>query len=158
MVGLRPASSAVERLVRVLATEMAVRHPDAFDSWALAAPALAGMPHNSSWPKAILANFSFRRSAATGAPATNACALDRSGLVVRRFDRVKVGRTERSLAVEDGCQALGLHPEAKYRITTEELLGKLCALCEAPVPAARVFLAQVVFAYLTATATRITGM
>jgi pimeloyl-ACP methyl ester carboxylesterase len=29
----------------VLATEMAVRHPDAFDSWALAAPALAGMPH-----------------------------------------------------------------------------------------------------------------
>ncbi len=29
----------------VLAAEMAVRHPEALDSWVLAAPALAGMPH-----------------------------------------------------------------------------------------------------------------
>ena len=29
----------------VLATEMAVRHPDAFDSWTFAAPSLVGMPH-----------------------------------------------------------------------------------------------------------------
>ncbi|GAA4993805.1 alpha/beta fold hydrolase [Actinopolymorpha pittospori] len=29
----------------VLAAEMAIRHPQAFESWTLAAPALAGMPH-----------------------------------------------------------------------------------------------------------------
>lgn len=29
----------------VLASEMAIRHPEAFDSWTVAAPSLAGMPH-----------------------------------------------------------------------------------------------------------------
>jgi len=74
---------------------------------------------------------------------------DTSGLVVRRFDRLTVAGAERELAVEDGCQVLDLHPEAKYRIRTEDLLAKLCSLSEAPIPAARVFLAQVVFAYVT---------
>ena len=82
-----------------------------------------------------------------------------AGLVVRRFDRVTSagGGTSAggdsagtvSLAVEDGCQALGLHPEAKYRVPTEQLLARLSGLCEAPVPAARTFLAQVVFAYVS---------
>lgn len=71
------------------------------------------------------------------------------GLVIRRFDRLTNKRGDRSLAVEDGCQLLGLHPEAKYRITTENLLAKLCSLCDAPLPAARVFLGQIVFAYVT---------
>lgn len=72
-----------------------------------------------------------------------------AGLVVRRFDRVaSVGQVE-SLAVEDGCQALGLHPEGKYRVSTEAVLARLCSLCEAPLPAARTFLAQVVFAYVS---------
>ncbi len=71
------------------------------------------------------------------------------GLVVRRYDRVHAGGREHLLAVEDGCQALGLHPEAKYRLTTEEVLGRLSALCEAPLPAAREFLAQAVFAYVS---------
>lgn len=43
-----------------------------------------------------------------------------------------------------GCQVLGLHPEAKYRIRTEDLLAKPCSLCDAPLPAVRVFLGQIV--------------
>ncbi len=70
------------------------------------------------------------------------------GLVVRRFDRTG-GQPVRALAVEDGCQVLGLHPEAKYRVRTEDLLARLCALCDAPIPAARAFVAQVAFAYVT---------
>lgn len=76
-------------------------------------------------------------------------ALGQPGLVVRRFDRVAHTGGDRSLAVEDGCQILGLHPEAKYRIPTESLLEKLCSLCDAPLPAARVFLGQIAFAYVT---------
>lgn len=76
-------------------------------------------------------------------------AVDQPGLVVVRFDRVVGNQGDRSLAVEDGCQVLGLHPEAKYRIPTEDLLAKLCSLCDAPLPAARVFLGQIVFAYVT---------
>jgi serine/threonine-protein kinase HipA len=72
-----------------------------------------------------------------------------AGLVVRRFDRVTSHGTVESLAVEDGCQALGLHPEGKYRVTTETVLARLCSLCEAPLPAARTFLAQMVFAYVS---------
>lgn len=71
------------------------------------------------------------------------------GLVVRRFDRVHSEGREQLLAAEDGCQVLGLHPEAKYRVTTEAVLGRLSALCEAPLPAAREFLAQAVFAYVS---------
>lgn len=72
-----------------------------------------------------------------------------AGLVVRRFDRLTSANGTESLAVEDGCQALGLHPEAKYRLPTEQVLAQLCSLCEAPLPAARTFLAQVVFAYVS---------
>lgn len=76
-------------------------------------------------------------------------AAGQPGLVVRRFDRVAHSLGDRSLAVEDGCQILGLHPEAKYRITTEDLLTRLCSLCDTPLPAARVVLDQIVFAYVT---------
>jgi serine/threonine-protein kinase HipA len=76
-------------------------------------------------------------------------AVGEPGLVVQRFDRITDPQGERSLAVEDGCQVLGLHPEAKYRIPTEDLLAKLCSLCDAPLPAARVFLAEIVFAYVS---------
>lgn len=70
------------------------------------------------------------------------------GLVVTRFDRT-VGTTSGTRAVEDGCQVLGLYPSAKYAVTTELVLGKLASWCEAPLPAAAKFLAQVAFAYLT---------
>jgi serine/threonine-protein kinase HipA len=71
------------------------------------------------------------------------------GLVVTRFDRYREQGVVRALAVEDGCQVLGLHPEAKYRKSTEEVLGALARACAAPLPAALEFLRQAVFAYVT---------
>lgn len=71
------------------------------------------------------------------------------GLVVTRFDRYRDGGLVCALAVEDGCQVLGLHPEAKYRKSTEEVLGALVRACAAPLPAALEFLRQAVFAYVT---------
>lgn len=73
-----------------------------------------------------------------------------AGLAVTRFDRIAVDGRPTSLAVEDGCQALGLHPADKYRVTSEALFAKLCSLCEAPIPAAANYLAQIAFAYLSA--------
>lgn len=72
------------------------------------------------------------------------------GLAVTRFDRVVVGGEPTSLAVEDGCQVLGLYPSQKYAVTTERLFAALCSVCEAPIPAASELLAQIAFAYLTA--------
>lgn len=72
------------------------------------------------------------------------------GLAVTRFDRVAVDGQVVSLPVEDGCQVLGLYPSDKYVVTTERLFAKLSSVCEAPVPAAAEFLAQISFAYLTA--------
>jgi serine/threonine-protein kinase HipA len=71
------------------------------------------------------------------------------GLAVTRFDRVTLEGSRTSLAVEDGCQVLGLYPSAKYSVTTEKLLSGLAAVCEAPLPAAADFLAQAAFSYLT---------
>lgn len=74
---------------------------------------------------------------------------DVPGLVVTRFDRTRRNSTLHAFAVEDGCQVLGLHPEAKYRRSAEEVLGGLVAVCAAPAPAALEFLRQAVFAYVT---------
>jgi serine/threonine-protein kinase HipA len=71
------------------------------------------------------------------------------GLAVTRFDRITVDGELRSLAVEDGCQVLGLYPASKYSVSTETLLARLSAVCEARVPAAADFLHQAAFAYLT---------
>ena len=83
-------------------------------------------------------------------------AVGEPGLVITRFDRAAhiptgttPGTSTGARAVEDGCQVLGRYPSAKYAVTTEEVLGKLALLCEAPVPAAAEYLAQIVFAYLT---------
>lgn len=73
----------------------------------------------------------------------------RAGLVVTRFDRQHTEAGTRAFAVEDGCQVLGLHPEAKYRVTTEVVLGALVGVCAAPLPAALELLRQAVFAYVT---------
>ncbi len=71
------------------------------------------------------------------------------GLAVARFDRVEVDGRPASLAVEDGCQVLGMPPAGKYLVSTEELFAKLSSLCEAPIPAAANFLSQIAFANLT---------
>jgi serine/threonine-protein kinase HipA len=69
------------------------------------------------------------------------------GLLVERFDRDPRDGTRR--AVEDGCQVLDLPPADKYRTPVESLFGGLARVCGAPLPAARTFLSQLVFAYLT---------
>ncbi len=77
-------------------------------------------------------------------------AAGEAGLFVTRFDRIIVdGRTAR-LAVEDGCQVLGIPPGDKYLADTERMIGALAAVCAAPAVAARTFLAQLTFAFLTA--------
>lgn len=70
-------------------------------------------------------------------------------LVVTRFDRHRARGAVRALAVEDGCQVLELHPEAKYRRSTEDVLAALVRACAAPFPAALEFVRQAVFAYVT---------
>lgn len=73
-----------------------------------------------------------------------------SGLLVTRFDRIPVkGSRPLALAMEDASQVLGRPPADKYIITTEEAFTALSNLCLAPLPAARNFLKQLTFAYLT---------
>lgn len=75
-----------------------------------------------------------------------------SGLLVERFDRVRpLGPDDApgTLAVEDACQVLGLPPADKYRASAEDVVTGLARVCQAPLPAARTFLAQLVFAYLS---------
>ncbi len=74
-----------------------------------------------------------------------------SGLLVQRFDRVLLGSglPPRMLAVEDACQVLGRPPADKYLTGYEQTLGALAAVCQAPLPAARTLLAQLVFTYLS---------
>jgi pimeloyl-ACP methyl ester carboxylesterase len=50
----------------ILATEMAVRHPDACDSWTLAAPALAGMPHEPAVTRRYLDLYMMYRTSGAG--------------------------------------------------------------------------------------------
>lgn len=98
-------------------------------------------------------NFFLRAAREANLPTVDAVLVhdqdDEPGLAVTRFDRVHASGSLRSLAVEDGCQVLGLYPSAKYAVTTEAVLSRLASLCEAPIPAAAEFLAQVAFAYLT---------
>jgi len=67
------------------------------------------------------------------------------GLKVQRFDR----DGDRRLAVEDGCQALGLYPADKYRTSTESLIRTLARICSAPTVATYEMFRMWVFAYLT---------
>lgn len=72
-----------------------------------------------------------------------------SGLLVRRFDRVTMNERPLRLAVEDGCQVCNRPPADKYVLGAEQVLGALSAVCEAKAAAARTFLLQLAFAYVT---------
>lgn len=73
-----------------------------------------------------------------------------TGLLVTRFDRISInGANSISLAMEDASQVLGRPPADKYIISSEEAFKALSDLCLAPLPAARNFITQLVFAYLT---------
>jgi serine/threonine-protein kinase HipA len=53
------------------------------------------------------------------------------------------------LAQEDACQVLGRYPADKYRVTTEEVVATLSAVCRARPVAALALIEQFAFAYLT---------
>lgn len=53
------------------------------------------------------------------------------------------------MAQEDACQVLARYPADKYRVTTEEVIGALAAVCRARPVAAHTLLKQFAFAYLT---------
>jgi serine/threonine-protein kinase HipA len=73
-----------------------------------------------------------------------------AGLLVRRFDRLPTDSGGViMLAQEDGCQVLGRYPADKYRVTTEEVVAALSAVCQARPVAALTLLEQVAFAYLS---------
>jgi serine/threonine-protein kinase HipA len=73
-----------------------------------------------------------------------------AGLLVRRFDRrpTESGGI-RMFAQEDGCQVLGRYSADKYRVTTEEVVAALSAVCRARPVAALTLLQHVAFAYLS---------
>jgi len=65
------ASASVSHVVALsfgtmLAIEMAVRHPDAYDSWTLAAPSLAGMPHEPAVTRRYLDLYAMYRTYGAG--------------------------------------------------------------------------------------------
>lgn len=73
-----------------------------------------------------------------------------SGLVVSRFDRIQTGKSEpKMLAVEDGCQVLGLWPADKYSPSIEQVIQALADLCSARLLAVRNAFEQLTFAILT---------
>jgi serine/threonine-protein kinase HipA len=69
------------------------------------------------------------------------------GLLIERFDRPGA-HPESWLAVEDGAQALGVYPAAKYEVPMEEVGRALVGLCKAPAVAAYELFRQVVFSYM----------
>lgn len=73
----------------------------------------------------------------------------RSGLVVRRFDRVTDAAGVRKLAVEDATQLLGRYPADKYALSSEEVATAVGDACPARLVALRSVFQQFVLAWLT---------
>jgi serine/threonine-protein kinase HipA len=100
----------------------------------------------------LVENEAFMLAAArhSGLPTVDADVVSdrdgRTGLLVRRFDRLPDGGM---LGVEDGCQVLDRYPAAKYAVTTEAVCAALAAATDAPVVAGRDLLRWVAFAYVT---------
>lgn len=72
-----------------------------------------------------------------------------SGLLVRRFDRVRTPEGWSKLALEDATQVMGLPPAAKYNVTSEDAVAALSQTTNAPAIATRNLYLQFVFAWLT---------
>lgn len=73
----------------------------------------------------------------------------RDGLLVERFDRVRIDGAVVALACEDGCQVSDRYPGDKYSLDTEALATALSWPCAARAVAASRLLQQVAFAILT---------
>lgn len=105
----------------------------------------------------LVANEAFflRAAQASGLEVADATVVhDRNGkpgLLVRRFDRVPATASGpvRRLPQEDACQVLARYPADKYLLSTEDVLQGLARWTTAPVLAARTWLRQFAFAYLS---------
>lgn len=73
----------------------------------------------------------------------------RRGLLLRRFDRETRDGVPVSRAQEDACQVLERYPADKYRMSGEQVVRGLSENTAAPVLAARTFVQQFAFAFLT---------
>jgi len=70
-----------------------------------------------------------------------------SGLLVQRFDRVRVARQWRGVRQEDACQFLDRYPADKYRVSMQDIADRL-KVCAAPAVARARLLEQLAFSYL----------
>ncbi|MHB8637929.1 MAG: type II toxin-antitoxin system HipA family toxin [Fimbriimonadaceae bacterium] len=127
---------------------------------------IAFAAHHKRWPGAILKlnpsryprlvqneAFFLRMAAACGIEAAQAeLCHDRegeTGLLVRRFDRVRAGRNRlQKLHQEDVCQLLGTMPANKYSVSLRQVADALRAVCTSPVAAVAELLRRYAFSYL----------
>ncbi|NKX91016.1 type II toxin-antitoxin system HipA family toxin [Nocardia coubleae] len=72
-----------------------------------------------------------------------------SGLLVRRFDRLREGDAWRRLAFEDATQLLGMPPSAKYNVDAVQVVAAVTGVVRTPLLAARNLYLQFLFAWLT---------
>lgn len=71
----------------------------------------------------------------------------RSGLLVERFDRTVHEGSLVRIAQEDACQFLGRWPADKYRVSVNEIAGRLVELASSPQAAILDLICQVAFAW-----------
>jgi len=81
-------------------------------------------------------NFFLRMAKACGIEVNHATLVrDRDenwGLLVNRFDRVKVGKSIKKLHQEDACQLLDLPPAKKYSVSIRSIAEAIVDTCNAP--------------------------
>ncbi len=105
----------------------------------------------------LVANEAFflRAARASGLEVADATVVHdrhgKPGLLVRRFDRLPATSSgpARRLPQEDACQVLARYPADKYLLSTEDVIQGLARWTTAPVLAARTWLRQFAFAYLS---------
>ncbi len=70
-----------------------------------------------------------------------------SGLLVERFDRTVRGGSLVRIAQEDACQFLGRWPADKYRVSVNDIAGRLVELASSPQAAVLDLICQVAFSW-----------
>lgn len=70
------------------------------------------------------------------------------GLLVERFDRVRVGGRVAKIHQEDACQLLDRYPADKYAVSCADVARALAEVCTAPVVAVLRFLELLAFSYM----------
>jgi serine/threonine-protein kinase HipA len=71
-----------------------------------------------------------------------------SGLLVERFDRTAREGTLARIAQEDACQFLGKWPADKYRVSVNDIAGRMVELASSPQAAVLDLIDQVAFAWV----------